>query len=60
MTQPAPAASAAGPPEPPAFMTGRIPFWAAVGFTAVISLPLGLYLGKLNLPLWVAFIVGGQ
>lgn len=60
MTQPAPAASGAVAPEAPAFMTGRIPFWAAVGFTAVISLPLGLYLGKLNLPLWVAFIVGGQ
>lgn len=60
MTETAPATSTTAAPEPPPFMTGRIPFWAAVGITAVVSLPLGLYLGKLDLPLWVAFIVWGQ
>ena len=45
---------------PPAFLTGRIPFWLAVAITAVVSLPFGIFLGNYNLPLWVAFIVWGQ
>ena len=37
-----------------------IPFWLATAITAVLSLPLGLYLGKFNVPLWVTFIVWAQ
>jgi len=37
-----------------------IPLWLAVAITVVVSLPFGLYLGKYNLPLWVAFIVWAE
>ncbi len=37
-----------------------IPFWLAVVITALLPLPLGLYLGKFNVPLWCAFIVWAQ
>ncbi len=37
-----------------------IPLWLAVAITVVVSLPFGLFLGKYNLPLWVAFIVWAE
>jgi Protein of unknown function (DUF1097) len=37
-----------------------IPFFIAVVITALLPLPLGLYLGKWNIPLWAAFIVWAQ
>lgn len=37
-----------------------IPFWLAVVITALLPLPLALYLGKFNVPLWCAFIVWAQ
>lgn len=37
-----------------------IPFWLAVVITALLPLPLALYLGKFNVPLWCAFVVWAQ
>jgi len=37
-----------------------VPFWLAVAITAVVPLPLALYLGKFNFPLWCSFIVWAQ
>ena len=37
-----------------------IPLWLAVAITVVVSLPFGIWLGKLNLPLWAAFIVWAE
>ena len=37
-----------------------IPLWLASAITVVVSLPFGLWLGNLNLPLWVAFIVWAE
>jgi hypothetical protein len=38
----------------------RVPMWLAVAITVVVSLPFGLWLGDLALPLWVAFIVWAE
>jgi hypothetical protein len=38
----------------------RIPLPWAVSITVVISLPFGLFLGKYNFPLWVAFSVWAE
>jgi hypothetical protein len=37
-----------------------IPLWLAVAITVIVALPFGIWLGKLNLPLWVAFIVWAE
>ena len=37
-----------------------IPFWAAVAITAIVFLPLTMFLGKFNIPLWVSFIVWAE
>src|SRR5688572_17388933 len=37
-----------------------IPFFIAVVITALLPLPLGMYLGNWNIPLWVAFVVWAQ
>jgi hypothetical protein len=37
-----------------------IPLFLAVAITVVVSLPFGLFLGKFNLPLFVAFIVWAE
>ena len=37
-----------------------IPFFIAVVITALLPLPLGLYLGNWNIPLWAAFVVWAQ
>lgn len=37
-----------------------IPLWLAVAITVCVALPFGIWLGKLNLPLWVAFIVWAE
>lgn len=37
-----------------------IPLWLAVAITVVVSLPFGIWLDKLNLPLWAAFIVWAE
>jgi hypothetical protein len=37
-----------------------IPFWLAVGITAILFLPLTIFLGKFNIPLWVSFIVWAE
>ena len=37
-----------------------IPFWLAVVITALVPLPLSLFLGKWNVPLWVSFVVWAQ
>jgi hypothetical protein len=37
-----------------------IPLWLAVAITVVVSLPFGIWLGKVNLPLWAAFIVWAE
>jgi Protein of unknown function (DUF1097) len=37
-----------------------IPFWLAVGITAILFLPLTIFLGRFNLPLWVSFIVWAE
>lgn len=37
-----------------------IPFWLAVAITAVVFLPLTMFLGKYNIPLWVSFIVWAE
>jgi len=37
-----------------------IPFWLATAITAVLFVPLSLYLGKYNVPLWVTFVVWAQ
>ncbi len=37
-----------------------IPLWLAVAITVIVSLPFGIWLGKLNLPLWAAFIVWAE
>jgi hypothetical protein len=37
-----------------------IPLWLAVAITVVVSLPFGIWLGKLNFPLWAAFIVWAE
>jgi hypothetical protein len=37
-----------------------IPFWLAVGITAIVFLPLTMFLGKFNIPLWVSFIVWAE
>ena len=37
-----------------------IPFWLAVGITAIVFLPLTIFLGKYNIPLWVSFIVWAE
>ena len=38
----------------------RIPFWLAVALTAIFFLPLTMFLGKYNIPLWVSFIVWAE
>jgi len=37
-----------------------IPFWLAVGITAIVFLPLTIFLGRFNIPLWVSFIVWAE
>ena len=37
-----------------------IPLWLAVAITVCVSLPFGIWLDKLNLPLWAAFIVWAE
>ena len=37
-----------------------IPLWLAVAITVVVSLPFGIWLDKLDLPLWAAFIVWAE
>jgi hypothetical protein len=37
-----------------------IPLWLAVAITVIVSLPFGIWLGQLNLPLWAAFIVWAE
>jgi hypothetical protein len=37
-----------------------IPFWLAVGITAILFLPVTIFLGAYNLPLWVSFIVWAE
>jgi hypothetical protein len=37
-----------------------IPLWLAVAITVIVSLPFGIWLGKLNLPLFAAFIVWAE
>jgi MFS family permease len=37
-----------------------IPFFLAVVITALLPLPLGMYLGNWNIPLWAAFVVWAQ
>lgn len=37
-----------------------IPFWLAVAITAIVFLPLTMFLGKYNIPLWVSFIVWAE
>jgi hypothetical protein len=37
-----------------------IPLWLAVAITVVVSLPFGIWLDKVNLPLWAAFIVWAE
>jgi hypothetical protein len=37
-----------------------IPLWLAVAITVVVSLPFGIWLSKVNLPLWAAFIVWAE
>lgn len=37
-----------------------IPLWLAVAITVVVALPFGIWLDKLNLPLWAAFIVWAE
>jgi hypothetical protein len=37
-----------------------IPLWLAVAITVILSLPFGIWLGKVNLPLWAAFIVWAE
>jgi len=37
-----------------------IPFWLAVAITAIVFLPLTMFLGNYNVPLWVSFIVWAE
>jgi len=37
-----------------------IPLWLAIAITVVVSLPFGIWLGKINFPLWAAFIVWAE
>jgi hypothetical protein len=37
-----------------------IPLWLAVAITVVVSLPFGIWLDKIDLPLWAAFIVWAE
>jgi len=37
-----------------------IPFWLAVVITALLPLPLGMFMGNWNVPLWCSFIVWAQ
>jgi hypothetical protein len=37
-----------------------IPLWLAVAITVVVALPFGIWLDKLDLPLWAAFIVWAE
>jgi hypothetical protein len=37
-----------------------IPLWLAVSITIVVALPLSLYLGRYNIPLWASFIVWAE
>ncbi len=37
-----------------------IPLWLAIAITVVVSLPFGIWLSNLNLPLWAAFIVWAE
>jgi len=37
-----------------------IPFFIAVVITALLPLPLGMYLGNWNIPLWAAFVVWAE
>ncbi|MGZ6268827.1 MAG: DUF1097 domain-containing protein [Candidatus Limnocylindrales bacterium] len=37
-----------------------VPLWLAVAITVVVSLPFGIWLDKINLPLWAAFIVWAE
>lgn len=37
-----------------------IPLWLAVAITVCVSLPFGIWLGKLNLALWASFIVWAE
>lgn len=41
-------------------MKNTIPFWLAVVITVLVPLPLGMFLGNWNIPLWVSFIVWAQ
>jgi hypothetical protein len=41
-------------------MSETIPFWLAVVITALLPLPLAMYLGDYNVPLWVSFVVWAQ
>lgn len=41
-------------------MRDRLPLWLAVSITVAVSLPLGLWLGDYNLPLWVSFMVWAE
>jgi hypothetical protein len=38
----------------------RIPLWLAVAITVVVALPFGIWLDKMNLPLFAAFIVWAE
>lgn len=55
-------AATAGPTaiEGPSETRDRVPMWLAVSITVVVSLPFGLWLGPLSLPLWVSFIVWAE
>ncbi len=37
-----------------------IPLWLAIAITVVVSLPFGIWLGKVNFPLWAAFIAWAE
>ncbi len=37
-----------------------IPLWLAVAITVLVSMPFGLWLGKYNFALWVAFITWAE
>jgi hypothetical protein len=57
---PAPPVTEPVPAEPTVQTKETIPFWLAVSLTVMFILPLGLYFGQFNLPLWVAFIVWAE
>jgi hypothetical protein len=45
---------------PPLATKDTVPLWLAVALTVVVSLPLGLWLGRFNIALWCAFIVWAE